>query len=414
MMNVAHHYAKCYWNASGEFDCGQGRVAEPIPDGYAEVSHRQKGTCGPCANKNPTFSQIPQPLSPQYANYNRPQITESYRNPPPSAPSKKYNQFQPRFTGKTDDLDPLNREMEISIYVPDRDSQFPWQRENEVDGDSGQDYLPNYGHGQEENNQELPPNQNRQKQMAIDNRQPPNPQLQQREMTEHLVRAPPNDPNLPNQQQSMGPVAPQLIQVMQPKLQIPKVLQWSQKSKYFSHFEGKVNKYYFQLPYQKYYELIEEFGQPKLVNMNKGGIAIWQKSAFKNTSYHFIRRIDLIDEQCFNSFPVPHVGFLYTHVKMEIPMTKIASVISMCGDVMYDPIKKIFIVRGMSLYYNLAIIALICLFIYGQLTWYQITEGDLIRKSLSYKQLTNRKSQERNLRTISKYLTPGKINELKI
>ncbi len=54
------------------------------------------------------------------------------------------------------------------------------------------------------------------------------------------------------------------------------------------------------------------------------------------------------------------------------------------------------------------------MYIYGQLTWYQITEGDLIRKALSYKQLTNRKSQERNLRTISKYLTPGKLNELKI
>ncbi len=354
MMDVAHHYAKCYWNASGDFDCGQGRVTSPIPKGHAEANRRWNGTCGPCENKNPSAPQIPRPLSPQYAHFARPQVTESYRNPTQADISQKYTQFKPRFTGKTDDLDPLNREMEISIYVPDRDSQYPWQRESD-----GQDYTPNYGHSQQsmEQDEELPPNHNRQargrEQMAVDN-QRPNPQLHQREMTEHLVRAPPNDPNVPNpnQMQYNSAMAPPVVQVVQPKIQIPKVLQWGQKSRYLSHFEGKVNKYYFQLPYQKYYELIAEFGQPKVVNMNKGGIAIWQKSAFKNTSYHFIRRIDLIDEQCFNSFPVPHVGFLYTHVKMEIPMTKIASVISMCGDVMYDPIKKIFIVRGMSLYYN--------------------------------------------------------------
>ena len=136
----------------------------------------------------------------------------------------------------------------------------------------------------------------------------------------------------------------------------------------------------------------------------KGGIAIWQASVLKKTKYHAIKRIDLIDEQCFNVFPWPHIGFLYTYVKIIIPTNKISNVLSICGDIMYDHVKHIMIVRGMSLSYNIALISLVCLYVNKKLTWYNIIEGNLVKQAVDHKQITNKKTQKQNIVVINKYL----------
>src|SRR5207302_925958 len=136
---------------------------------------------------------------------------------------------------------------------------------------------------------------------------------------------------------------------------------WTQslEPKYTHLATGPNGHYYFQLPSQKYQQLVEEFGPPMLLNPEPGGMAVWQRSALQSTPYAIFQRIDLVDEQTFNQFPVPHLGFLYTYVKMKIRMSQLGQVLSLCGDLFYDPIKKTLVIRGMSINYNVALLALV-------------------------------------------------------
>lgn len=181
-------------------------------------------------------------------------------------------------------------------------------------------------------------------------------------------------------------------------------IMWSRSSTLYEKFKKKSNIYYFQTPFQKYIDFIQELGQPTMINPYQGGMAIWQNPGLNNKKYKIFKRIDIIDEQCFNSFPYPHIGFLYTHVKLNIPISNLNRVLSISGDIMYDPIKKNLIVRGMSLWYNVALIVLICQYIVGNISWYQIIGNNLVKKMTNYKNLSNLKIQKRNMKLLQTYI----------
>jgi hypothetical protein len=200
---------------------------------------------------------------------------------------------------------------------------------------------------------------------------------------------------------------PQLQQIPMPStdMSISSQIMWTRTSRYYEKFKKTVNKYYFQTPFQKYYELANELGQPTVLNPNKGGMASWQNPGQKNPDYRIFHRIDILDEECFNHFPYPHIGFLYTYIKIKIPISILNKVLSMSGDIMYDPLKHILTIRGMSINYNIALTVLVHQYVSGKITWYNITEYDLIRKETHYKRLTNIKNQKHNL----KYLQTSKV-----
>jgi hypothetical protein len=169
-------------------------------------------------------------------------------------------------------------------------------------------------------------------------------------------------------------------------------LQWSRVSRYpHSHHQ----QYYFQTPFDKYYDLVKEMGSPTLVNPKPGGIATWH-----SPSYQFLKRIDIIDEQCYNRFPYPHVGFLYTYYPMIIPIDQVSHVLSLSGDILYDNVKHLLIVRGMSLYYNLSLTALVHRYVHDKVSWYQIVENDLVHYVTDHKRLMDPKYQHKILREI--------------
>ena len=64
--------------------------------------------------------------------------------------------------------------------------------------------------------------------------------------------------------------------------------------------------------------------------------------------------------------------------------------------------KKILIVRGMSINYILAIVNLICLYIKRTISWYNIINNNLLKKSITYAKLTNKNIQIQNLKIIHK------------
>lgn len=449
-MSVAYHYGNCYWNASGEFEClGKEKTMDKkvMENNIKKIPNQiPQGEYYNFVQPTNNYAKVPV----QYLN-NFGDSIETYQN----RNQCNINNIDP-LVQRTDHLSPLSREIEVSIYLPDREHQFPWDprlRKDQLSPEqilkpTTQDFATLYPLPQPIS-QSIPQSISHQAANPIAHSVK---MIQSPSMTSNQYIQSNTQTNLKNSNlNKLTQIQTQPIKSIQTKIKPIKSIQtqtksiksihteinpikvwapshsadnqtrmspyivrhnkiskknitWNQNSKYFNQFRTKVNKYYFQLPCQKYHELTNELGSPSLINPKKGGIAIWQANTLKKAGYPVIKRIDLIDEQCFNHFPYPHIGFLYTYVKIIIPMNKIGNVLSLCGDIMYDPIKRIMVVRGMTLNYNIALIAIICLYINGKITWYNIIGGNLVKQVLSHHQLINRKVQKHNLAIINKYL----------
>jgi hypothetical protein len=394
MSNIAYNYQKCYWNASGEFECTGTKDELPQPSApnnngnYAKVPLSQKTTDRSVIEPYVGAEQPDQP--PQRS------CGQQLRQPQPQRKGPFNDHASNETTGlrekraissfgqRNNSLCPLNREMEISVYLPDRDERYPWEG----------------GEDSQRKSSTSPPTLQPQ----------PQPQLPQPPQLPPHSR-PPIPPQQPSPQPLLPPQLPPLLEsrVRPGEISLETGMggspSWNSSLKY--KVIGRNSRYYFQLPSNVYNDLVNEFGSPSLLNQNRGGLAIWQKSRLKNTRFHTIQRIDLLDEQIYSQFPHPHIGFLYTYVKIEIPEDKVSQILGLSNNLMYDPAKKTLVVRGLSLNYNIAIIAIICLYVNGEITWYNITEGDILRKSTTYQQLINRRSQNRNLGILNKYLSLG-------
>ena len=210
--------------------------------------------------------------------------------------------------------------------------------------------------------------------------------------------------NLDETNKIIKPLIPESSkQEAKPSVGMTSQIMWS-RSPNLKKIHKSYNMYYFQTPFQKYYDIVNEIGQPTLINPLSKGMAIWQNPGASRKEYNIFKRIDIIDELCFNKYPYPHIGFLYTYVKLKIPVKNLNKVLSISGDVMYDVNKHILIVSGMSLNYNIALIALICMYVSGQISWYNICGNDLIRKMTHHKRLTNLKNQQQNMKILHTYL----------
>ena len=166
-------------------------------------------------------------------------------------------------------------------------------------------------------------------------------------------------------------------------------MEWNTYDKYRSIKDIK-SKYFFQTPINKFNDLVSEFGNPNIIDNDRNGMAIWNKLS---SVYH---RIDLIDNPIYNAFPCPHIGFLYVYYKYEVPISRIAQVLSISGDIKYDPIECMIIVRGMSLGYCNEILVFVIKFCKGSITWHQITTDQLFKKRMTFDQLTNPKNIQYN------------------
>lgn len=157
----------------------------------------------------------------------------------------------------------------------------------------------------------------------------------------------------------------------------------------------KDNKYYFQTPYQKYFELIKQFGAPSAINSTAGGIAVWDET--KSNSLEVYTRLEILDEQVYNKYPIPHVGFIYAYYKIAIPIYKLANVLSISNDIKYDIINKLLIVRGMSLAYCNTLIAITIKYVRGDYSWHYIRDNELVKNELLLKNLQNESQKRENI-----------------
>jgi hypothetical protein len=168
--------------------------------------------------------------------------------------------------------------------------------------------------------------------------------------------------------------------------------------------------YYFSTAYQKYHDLVGSLGQPDALDPQPGGLAVWTGRQLAHTPYRSIYRLVVVDEQILQDYPQPHVGFLYTYVKLDIPQDKVENITTWLTDTSYDRNAKLLCVRGVSLNYNIALFALICLYVKDRLRWHRIIERNLVAKITDLSAVTNPRNQDENLRIITKIISSQKEN----
>lgn len=110
-------------------------------------------------------------------------------------------------------------------------------------------------------------------------------------------------------------------------------LEWINKP----HPSGKYGKYN---PMDRYFELIDKYGDPDVIDSSKGGVAIWKKNTLHSRG-HCWERVEIHDEQIPHNLPGPHVDFMYTWYKLNVPKNKITDVRALSDSITYDPLKKL-------------------------------------------------------------------------
>tara|TARA_R100001163_G_C5064342_1_gene201917 strand:+ start:1418 stop:2092 length:675 start_codon:yes stop_codon:yes gene_type:complete len=90
-------------------------------------------------------------------------------------------------------------------------------------------------------------------------------------------------------------------------------------------------------PADRLNDLIKEYGNPDVIDTRSGGQAIWYDRSLKATPY---KRIEIRDEQIPHDKPKPHVDFLYSWYKVEIPDHLISGLHKISESILYDPLKK--------------------------------------------------------------------------
>lgn len=175
---------------------------------------------------------------------------------------------------------------------------------------------------------------------------------------------------------------------------------WRVISHLYNRLRGSSNVYsiYFPNPTDLYMQLISHYGQPDLINSTPNGIAIWLHPM------KGIDRIDLCDEECYHSVPYPHVSCLYTYTRVKLPTKCQTHLSELSSDLFYDPIRHLLIIRGVSIDYNVAIALLICLYAGEEYRWYDLYDGQLLKTMTNIKNLLNPRICRHNLVLLQKYL----------
>lgn len=99
-----------------------------------------------------------------------------------------------------------------------------------------------------------------------------------------------------------------------------------------------VDQFIHHLPKQRFPDVVREFGPPTFIRNKPNGIARWHKPQFFSS-------IMLIDECIKQSKPFPHHSFLYSSIKVHIPLEHIPLIMKLSQSIFYDQLKNELFVR---------------------------------------------------------------------
>ena len=110
---------------------------------------------------------------------------------------------------------------------------------------------------------------------------------------------------------------------------VPKTTSWIKTG--YGYGRGSMN------PADKLNDLIKKYGNPDVIDTRSGGQAVWYRRSLQNTPY---QRIEIRDEQIPHDKPEPHVDFLYSSYKIEVPDHLIPGLHKISESILYDPLNK--------------------------------------------------------------------------
>lgn len=128
-------------------------------------------------------------------------------------------------------------------------------------------------------------------------------------------------------------------------------------------------------PAGRFPDVVEEFGNPSMLDKRPGGQAVWSKKDIPNHKPY--DQIILIDEQIPHTKPAPHVDFLYASINFEVPENRIADVLELSESVYYDRLKKQLWARCHFMGANVATLYLAIKIATGEISIHDIATGDV-------------------------------------
>lgn len=95
-------------------------------------------------------------------------------------------------------------------------------------------------------------------------------------------------------------------------------------------------------PSKKLRSLIKDYGPPSMIDTTQDGSAIWDASSLEDTPFE---RIEIRDVQVPHNIPKPHVDFLYSWYRINIPPHLVKNLHLISKNITYDPVKKLMSAR---------------------------------------------------------------------
>lgn len=133
-------------------------------------------------------------------------------------------------------------------------------------------------------------------------------------------------------------------------------------------------------PAERYPDVVDEFGEPDLLDPTIGGGAIWFGKTLKKRG-HCMEQLMILDEAIPHDSPAPHADFLYSWYKIDIPDKRVLrDILGLSKSVSYDPLKKLIQVRCHFMGANRATMLLAQRMAMGDLTLNDIEENELYKK----------------------------------
>ncbi len=121
-------------------------------------------------------------------------------------------------------------------------------------------------------------------------------------------------------------------------------------TKYYSNSKCYVDNFMYEPPRKMFNNIVYEFDKPQIIINQPNGFAIWFPSKiFEDTIYDTIM---IKDEQVLNNVPITHYDFLYTTIKLKIPIVRIPDVLAINPSILYDKETYDLTVRGNSMANN--------------------------------------------------------------
>jgi hypothetical protein len=101
----------------------------------------------------------------------------------------------------------------------------------------------------------------------------------------------------------------------------------------YSKSNSGVNNFIHELPKKRYQDVVDEFGEPNVIQDEPNGFAIWNNK-------DYFTKIVLQDESIKHLKPKPHCDFLYATINVFIPDKNISKVLNLSQSVYYDNLKR--------------------------------------------------------------------------